>query len=282
MPQLPNLPNPTSTQNASDSKRSESIEPKRRAKVRREVKASVKRAKRLRFQRLAIQFAELSEVAASDTRCFEKEAAGRLLARIYFRCQKQHARLRKKNTAYDAVTMKLGIARARADILFPEANVGQILQEEVKTAERYQNKLQMIRELLEDQRPLQLLTLNEKTIQERTKRPIEEYVPTWIPTEEILTSVPLTWREKADERKIPEDYWPTIDLKPLSAASESEWWKFIWSQLNKKQAEFLPLLCESGKRRAKAKSGRLYLKDFYREFHKHWKALIRLREAGFF
>ena len=124
MPQLPNLQNPNSTQDASDSKGSESIEPKRRAKVREEVKASVKRAKRRRFQRLAIEFAELSKLAGSDSPCFEREAAGRLLARIYFRCQKQHARLRRKNTAYDAATMKLGSARARADVLFPESDVG--------------------------------------------------------------------------------------------------------------------------------------------------------------
>lgn len=245
------------------------------------MKASVKRTKRLRFDRLAVEFAELSALAESDRKCFEKEAAGRLLARVYFRCQKQHTRLRRKNTAYDAATMKLRTARARADVLFPESHVGKIMQGEVKTAERYQLKLQMIRELLEDQPRLRLLTLNDKAIKERTKGPIKR-LPQWIRHDEIVTSVRLTWREKAEEWKIPEDYWPTIDLEPLSAASESEWWKFTWSQLNKRQTEFLPLLRESGNTRAEAKIKRLYLKNFYREFRKHWKALIRLREAGLF
>jgi hypothetical protein len=283
MGKSPNVQNPALKQRrSSDSRRSESRKPKPQAGARHWVRSSVKPTKRLRFFSLAVQIFELFDLATFGKQRFEKQAAGRLLARVYFRSEKQHRMLRKINTAYDAAITKFKKTRARSEVLFPESYAGQILQDEVKTAERYQFKLQLVRELLDEQQPLRLVTVDEEAIRKRMGRPMDDFSPTRFHPEEIVNSVRLTWQEMANKSKIPKEYWPTIELPPLSAKAQVVWWKFIWSRLNKKKAELLPILRESGKERAEAKTHRLYLKHFYKQFRKHWDALIRLREAGLF
>jgi hypothetical protein len=275
----PKTPGPKE-QPSSVSTQSESVKPKRVAGLSHSVKFAGKPTKDLRFFRLAVQLSELFDFATSDKQGLEKRAAGRMLAQLYLKSHKLHSKLRTVNAAYNAEITELQNAGSRADVLFPKSYVGQVLQEELKKAERYQFKLQLCRELLDDQPPLQLLTLDREAI--RKRKPINKHLPNHIHRDEIVESVRLTWQAMARKSKIPEDYWSTTDLPRFCAKSERRWWKFIWSRLNQRQAELLPQLRESAKQRAEAKTNPIYLKHFYKQFRQHWEALIRAREAGFF
>jgi hypothetical protein len=105
------------------------------------------------------------------------------------------------------------------------------------------------------------------------KKAREATPPVFYP-DEITRKRRSTWQDIAREWKIPEEYWP---LKNYSRPSEDteKWWDFIYSgRLNAKQEKILPRLRESGKDRAEAKVGTLYLKHFYKQFRRHWRALI--------
>ena len=269
-------------QPSSVSRPSEPVEPKRLARASYSVRFAGKPTKGLRFFRLGFQLSKLFDLATSDKQGFEKRAAGRLLAQLYFRSRKLHSKLRTVNAVYDAEITELEEAASRADVLFPKSYAAQALQDELKRAERYQFKLQLFRELLEEQRPLRLLTLDIEAIQQRTKKPINQYLPNWIHRDEIVQSIRFAWQAMARKANIPEDYWPTVDLPQFCEKTELRWWRFIWSRLKKRQAELLPKLCRSGQGRAQAKKGPLYLKDFYKQFRQHWEALVRARMAGFF
>ena len=234
----------------------------------------------VRFFRLAVQLFELFDLATSDKEGFEKRAAGKLLAQLYFRCHKLHSKLRTVNSVYDAAITELEGPGSRADVLFPKSYVGQVLQDELKRAERYQSKLQLIREIVEKQPYVQLIMLNNDAIRRRREKPEEDFAP--IRPEEIVQRVPWTWQQMAEQQQIPNEYWETIDLKPFSTNSERDWWQFIWSRLNQRRDELLPQLRESAKQRAEAKTNPIYLKHFYKQFRQHWDALVRAREAGFF
>jgi hypothetical protein len=212
----------------------------------------------------------------------EKQQAGVVLGRVYISLQKHHEKLKKVNAAYLETVTKLG--KIRSDVLVPEALVGQILQKELRTAERYQFKLLLLRELIKEQLPVHLVTVDKKAIEKRTVNPGAwcKLSTTVLLPGEVTTSIPCTWQDVARERKIPEEYWPTADLSPLCAKSERVWWKFIWSRLKEKEKEILPRLRKSGESRAKAKTGKLYLKDFSKQFRKHWLTLMKEREAGTF
>jgi hypothetical protein len=280
MRKSPKMQNPDLNQPSSVSRSSESVEPTRLARTSYSVRFAGKPTRGLRFFRLAVQLFELFDLATSDKQGFEKRAAGRLLAQLYFRSHKLHSKLRAVNAVYDATITELERARARADVLFPKSYAGQVLQDELKTAERYQSKLQLIREIVEEQSYVRLITLTDDAIRRRRERPAEEYAP--IRPEDIVQCVPWTWQQMAEQRQIPNEYWETIDLKPLSTNSERDWWKFIWSRLNQRRDELLPQLREIAKQRAEAKTNPIYLKHFYKQFRKHWQTLVRLREVGLF
>ena len=102
-----------------------------------------------------------------------------------------------------------------------------------------------------------------------------EAKPTFLYPDEISEKHRSTWQDMAREWKIPEEYWPLKNYPQLSEATEKQWWDFIYSgRLNAKQEKILPRLRESGKGRAEAKDGTLYLKHFYKQFRRHWTALI--------
>ena len=107
-------------------------------------------------------------------------------------------------------------------------------------------------------------------------------MPTLLFPGEIAESAPWKWQDDARKQNIPDEYWPTADLPPFCALSEGDWWKFIWSRLDDKKKELLPRLEKSGRLRDKAKSRRWTLRDFHKQFRKHWLALVKLREAGIF
>jgi hypothetical protein len=162
-------------------------------------------------------------------------------------------------------------------VLLPESPVGQILQEELRTAERYQRKLLILRKVIRDQPPLHLVVPDKAAIENRKEagKPLK---PSGVFSRDKVTEVsPATWQAAACELNIPKEYWPTADLKPFCAESEWAWWKFIWSRLRAKQKEILLRLRKSGEGRAQAKSGPLYLKHFWPQFRKHWLTLVSQR-----
>ena len=154
-------------QPSSVSRRSESVEPKRPARASYSVRFAGKPTRGLRFFRLDVQLSELFDLATSDKQGFEKRAAGRLLAQLYFKSHKLHSKLRTVNAVYNAAITELEGPGSRADVLFPKSYAGQVLQDELKTAERYQSKLQVIRDIVEQHPDLLLITLNDDAIRRR-------------------------------------------------------------------------------------------------------------------
>jgi hypothetical protein len=79
-----------------------------------------------------------------------KTWAGEVLADAYASLQKHHGELNKVNPAYQNTWKKL--KPFRPDVLVPRSPVGQILQKEVRTAERYYRECQYLSEVLKRQR----------------------------------------------------------------------------------------------------------------------------------
>jgi hypothetical protein len=240
---------------------------------------SPKCSKPVRLNELILHFLKLALQRNGET---GKQLAGEVLACVYVSLHKHHKTLKKVNPAYRDTLKK--IWHIRSDVLLPASPVGQILQEELRKAEHYQFKLVLLRELIEDQSPLRLVTVDKKAIEKRKVNPRawSKLSTTAQLPGEVTISVACTWQDADRELKIPEEYWPTADLEPFCEKSERDWWKFIWSRLKDRQKELLPRLRKSGEGRAKAKSGDLYLKDFYKQFRKHWLTLVNEREAGTF
>jgi hypothetical protein len=246
-----------------------------------------------------------------------KRWAGEVLAHVLVSLRKHHNKLSRVNRAYQEMEKELnGI---RPDVLVPSSPVGLFLQPELRTSVRHYNNLQRLRQQLKRQPRLWVVTVDRAAFEERKRnelvlhllaasngwvygkgkgrpkvhlfsddgikaiqREARKAMPSSIFRDEIAEKRRSTWEDMAREWKIPEAYWPLKDFPPLSDGTEKQWWDFIWSRLKEQQAEILPLLRESGKGRAKAKNGELYLKDFYKQFRKHWLTLVREREAGTF
>jgi len=247
-----------------------------------------------------------------------KQWAGKVLARAFVSLRKHHNQLSKVNRSYQDREKKL--KKIRPDVLVPSSPVGQFLQRELRTSERYYNNLLLLREQLKRQPLPWVVGVNAEAVFQRIRDQLvlqyfagsyhtklkgkalarrygalwteqglaaiekraRESNPSLIYLEEIAEKRRGTWEDMAREWKIPPAYWPLKDFPPLSDESEKQWWHFIWSRLNEKKAEILPLLRASGEGRAEAKGGSLYLKHFYKQFHKHWLTLVKLREAGIF
>jgi hypothetical protein len=183
--------------------------------------------------------ARLCDIALAKQDTIGGRWAGETLARAYMHLRWHRRTINDANAAFRETETKL--RKIRLDVLFPKSPVGQILQEQLMTAERYQHRLKIIRAIY-----------------------------------------PATWQHVARLAKIPRKYWPAVDLPRFCVASERGWWEFIWALINSSQKKVLPRLRESAKGRAEAKSRPLYLKHFYKQFSKHWRTLVRLREAGIF
>jgi len=273
-------------------------------------------SKPARLNELFVQFLKLAQHGDGG---IEKQLAGEVLARIYVSLHKHSGKLKKVNPTFRETVIKIG--KIRSDVLLPKSPVGQVLQDELRTAERYQFKLLLLRKLIKTQPGLYLVVVDKKAVERRLQdelvwqnlgfstlasgkenggarsgalwtregiREIEKRAregaadPGRIYPDEVTEKRRATWQDVAREWKIPEEYWPTADLKPFSAESEQNWWKFVWSRLKKRQAEILPCLRKSGEGRWEAKDGKLHLKHFYKQFRKHWLTLVNERAAGTF
>jgi hypothetical protein len=230
-------------------------------------------------------FVEFLKHALHEDDGMEKQPAGKVLGRLYVSQVKHHRKLTKVNPAYQEMVAKLG--KIRTDVLLPESPVGQILQEELRTAEHYRFKLLLLRELLKEQKDLLLVSVDKEAVQKRQETQKAERKlcrPSYdvLYPGEFTSSGPYTWKDAAREKRIPEEYWPLVDFPDLSLKSSKKWWAFIWSQIKEKQDKLLPRLRERGKGRAEAKIKLLYLKHFQKEFQNHWKTLVSYRAAGIF
>ena len=268
----------------------------------------------IQLEHLIVQYLK---IALDDDYGTEKPLVSTVLARLYVRLLKHHRKLTEVNPWYRETVRKLG--KIRADVLLPESPVGQVLQEELRTAEHYRSKLLALRELFEQQPLKYVVTVDRALFEERKRnelvlqvlatgsgwvygtakgrprvhlfsdkgiRAIEkrarEAMPSIICPQEVAEKHRSTWEDMATARNIPEAYWPLAYFPDLSLESSEKWWAFVWSRI-KKRDKLLSRLRERGKGRAGAKNqGVLYLKDFQKEFRKHWQTLVRLRMAGIF
>ena len=225
-----------------------------------------------------------------------KQWAGKILKRVYVSLHKHHGKLSKINSAYKEEVSKTG--KIRSDMLRPESPVGQILQKELRTVLRCRFKLGLLRDQFEVQPRPSLVSLDTEAVQRRLQdelvlqhlgagsgalwtpkgvTQIEKRArktaadPCRIYPDEVREKRGTTWQDLAEHVwKIPKEYWPAPDL-----FSKADLWKFIWGRLNDKQADILPRLRASGKGRAEAKEKPLCLKHFYKQFHKHWQAVVK-------
>lgn len=241
-------------------------------------------------------FIRLLQLAECEHDKPAKQWAAALLAWFDGNLGKHRKKLKELNPAYKRQS-RIGM---RADVALPKSPVCEILQEELRTAERYQSELlhlkkredhllvsvdkEAVERRLRDELVLQHLVAGEgklltrKRIREIKKRAHEAASDcSRLYPDEVASSDPYTWKEVARERGIPEEYWSVAELPPLSAQSEPDWWKFIWARLKAKKKEIWPRLEKSGEDRAKAKDGNLYLKDFSHPLRKHLRALAKAR-----
>ncbi len=203
-------------------------------------------SKPARLNELVVQFLKLAQHGNGG---IGKQLAGEVLACIYVSLHKHHGKLKKVNPAYQKTVTK----KIRADVLLPKS-VCQILQEELRTAERYQFKLLIIREEIREQPRLHHVTADKKAVERRLQdelvwqhfgagsgalwtpegiREIEKRAregaadPGRIYPGEVTEKRRATWQDLAEHSwKIPEEYWPTADLKPLCGESQPEWLGF--------------------------------------------------------
>jgi hypothetical protein len=274
---------------------------------------------RVQFERVFRDcFVRLLQLAECEHDTIAKQWAAALLAWFDGNLGKHRGKLAKVNPAYREAA-KIGI---RADVALPKSPVGQILQEELRAAERYRFELVVLRELFKEQKDLLLISVDKEAVERRlqgeavlahlaagfsalwTRKGIREIkkcaregaaAPTRIYPDEVTSSGPYTWKEAARERGIPEEYWPLADFPELSLdpdaadalelfqESSKKWWAFIWSRIKQKQDTLLPRLRDHAKGRAAAKNqGVLYLKHFQKEYQNHWQTLVRERMVGTF
>jgi len=180
-----------------------------------------------------------------------KRLAGKVLGRFYISLAKHHRKLTKVNPAYDETVTNLG--KIRADVLLPESPVGQVLQEELRTAEHNRVKLLVLRKLFKDQPPEWVVTVDRALFEERIRNELvlqllaagsgwvygtakgrrkvhlfsangikaiqkraREAMPSFIYPQEVAEKHRSTWKDMARACKIPEAYWPLAHFPGLS------------------------------------------------------------------
>jgi hypothetical protein len=259
-------------------------------------------------------FVRLLQLAEREHDTVAKQWSATLLAWFDGNLGKHRGKLEKVNPEYRKEIAKIGM---RADMALPESPVGQILQEELRTAGQHLLNLLFLRELFEEQKDLLLVSVDEERVEQRLRdeavwqhlragsgalwtrkgrREIEKSAregaadPGQIYSDEVTEKDPFTWQAAARKAKIPEEYWPLADFPKLALdpdaadalelfqESSKKWWAFIWSRIKQKQDKLLPRLRKGKRKRKKL----LYLKDFQKQFQNHWQTLMSYREAGTF
>jgi hypothetical protein len=175
--------------------------------------------------------------------------AGESLMRVRVVIEKHNERLRRVNSAYRETEAKIRKLKLRRDIVADPGVIGQIVQKELATAERYRDELLFYRRL-------RLLAKNRKSL--------------------IRT-------------RISSEYWPAMKLPEFSVKSEPQWWEFLWPLLKKNNPDLLEKLRGDAKRKEvvwthldgssnrQVKSRKLFWKDFQKQFRNHLKALAGQR-----
>jgi hypothetical protein len=131
-------------------------------------------------------------IASVEQDTIGKRWAGESLARVWIAVEKHTETLNKVNSAYRKTKAKMG--KHRRDIVAAPRPIGQIVQKELATAERYRHELLFYRRL-------RLLGKNQNLL--------------------IKT-------------QIPGEYRLTLKLPDFSEKSWPEWWEFLWPIIRKK------------------------------------------------
>jgi hypothetical protein len=205
-----------------------------------------------------------------------KRWAGELLASIFVSIQKHDEKLCKTNAAYLKEKKKLG-KKLRTNVVLPKSPVVKVVQRELKKAKRYRERLLIFRRMLP--RDVAFIIEDKKAIEERkrTEKPgaLVRLSRDVLRTGEVNKSVPVAeyWKEVARRRRIPEEYFVTVELPDFSVKSEPQWWKFLWPLIRKK---INVAKLESRYRMARKR----YVSDSETTARDHLKLLARSRDAG--
>jgi hypothetical protein len=84
---------------------------------------------------------------------------------------------------------------------------------------------------------------------------------------EVGEPVPITLEDDAKRRRMPKDYWPTIELPRFCAASADKWWDWLWARILKDKEVLIP-----GRDPSKVQT----------QIHDYFLALVDARENGTF
>jgi len=99
--------------------------------------------------------------------------------------------------------------------------------------------------------------------------------------DEVTEKPRATWQDLARARGIPEEYWPTADLKPFCRESKPDWWDFLWPRVQKAiDATKWPPLSQPDYTTGGVKSRKRYCSDFENTCRGHLATLARLRDSG--
>jgi hypothetical protein len=204
---------------------------------------------RVQFERVFRDcFVRLLQLAECEHDTAAKQWAATVLAGVDGNLGKHRGKLAKVNPAYREAA-KIGI---RADVALPKSPVGQILQEELRKAERYRFNLLLLRELFEQQTLTWAVTVDRAAFEERKRNELvlqllaagsgwiygtakgrrkvhlfsndgikaientaREAMPSLIYPDEVPKKHLSTWEDMARAWKIPEAYWPLADFPDL-------------------------------------------------------------------
>jgi hypothetical protein len=205
-----------------------------------------------------------------------KEWAGRILAKLHVSLEAHQWKLKRENPAYREWKAKW--EKTRANVLVPESEISQMVQEELRTAESYQSTLWYLRKSIERQPDLQLGSANTRAVFERIRdqlvlqhfagvsrtqlkgealewrygalwteqgraaieKAARKATPGRLYPDEITQRVSCTWQDLAQREGIPKVYWTTVDLGRFCAASVDEWWDWLWARILKDKEVLIP------------------------------------------
>jgi len=229
-----------------------------------------------------------------------KEWAGRILARLHASLEAHQWKLTRENPAYRELKAKM---KSRADVLVPESEISQMVQEELRTAESYQFRLLLLRDSLKTHPSRHLVSVDKSAVVERKrnelvwqllptggwvrgtakgrppihifsddgikaiKKAARKAAQTLLDPNEVTQSISCTWQDVAQQKGIPKVYWSTVDLPRFCAASKDQWWEWLWSRILEDQRVLLP-----GRDPSKVRT----------QIHDHFLALVDAREDGTF
>ena len=229
--------------------------------------------------------------------------AGTLLARLHASLEAHQWKLGRENPAYRDWKAKL--EKTRANVLVPESELSQMVQDELRTAEAYQSILWFLRKSIEDQPELHLLSINTRAVIERVRdqlvlqhfvgvsrtqltgealewrygalwteqgraaieKAARKATPGVIYPDEITQRISCTWQDLAQRKGIPKMYWATVDFGRFCAESADKWWNWLWAYILKDKEVLLPNLDPSKDKKQ--------IRDYFR-------ALVEAREDGTF